>query len=166
MRSDFPDVIDSTMRSAFSACPTKFWYEYIQEIAPQGTNKDLHAGGAFAAGICEARRAFYERGVDADLAVALGAQEILRFWGTEDTFDDYVKSQERVLFALDYYFEQYPLATDVIRPLMIGPSKAAVEVSFCLPIPGTKHPVSGEPVLYAGRFDMIGQREDAPFVVD
>lgn len=166
MRTSFPRVVDSTMRGAFVSCGHKFYREHIQQIAPQGTNKDLLAGAAFADGICAARRAFYENNLDQDLACALGAEAIIKAWGTEDTFDDYVKSQERVIFALDYYFQQYPMATDIIRPLEIAPGKFAIESSFALPIPGTAHPETGEPILYAGRYDMLGVREGTLFVVD
>ena len=97
MRTDFPAVIDSTMRASFVACPHKFFREHIHQIAPQGTNKDLHAGAAFAAGICATRRAFFEDNLDSELAQAKGAEAIVKAWGTEDTFDDYVKSQDRVV---------------------------------------------------------------------
>jgi hypothetical protein len=166
MRTDFPEVIDSTMRSAFVSCPHKFYNEFILQIAPQGVNRDLHAGGCFAAGICAARRSFYERGEDSDLAIAHGIVALIREWGTVEDFDDYVKSFDRVVFALIWYFEQYPMATDIIRPLAIGPSKCAIEVTFALQIPNTKHPTTGNPIMYAGRFDMIGVRQDVLFIVD
>lgn len=166
MRSDFPDVVDSTMRAAYVACPMKFYYEYIQQIAPQGSNRDLIAGGAFAAGVCETRRAFYERGLDVELSLAYGLQAIIREWKGDDLFDDYVKSQSRIIRALEYYFTQYPLPTDVVKPFHLGGGKCAIESSFALPIPDTSHPRTGDPILYAGRYDMLGVREGVLFIVD
>ena len=166
MRSDFPDVVDSTMRAAYVACPKKFFYEYIYQIAPQGSNRDLIAGGAFAAGLCAVRKAYYENGLDLDLALAKGMEAIVREWGSEDLFDDYVKSQTRVLYALDYYFEQYPLPTDYVQPFPLGGGRFAIESSFALPIPGTAHPTTGDPILYAGRYDMLGVRDGVLYIVD
>lgn len=166
MRKTFPDVVDSTMRAAYVACPHKFFYEYIMQIAPQGSNRDLVAGAAFAAGLCEARRAYYERGLDPDLAAAIGMEAIIKSWGHEDTFDDYVKSQTRMVYALDYYFEQYPMPTDIVQPLNLGGGKFAIESSFALPIPDTRHPETGDPILYAGRYDMLAVRDGVLYVVD
>lgn len=165
MRADFPDTVDSTMRGAWSSCEKKFHYEFIHQIAPQGVNRDLHAGGCFAAGMCATRRAYYELHKDSDLAIGYGIVAIIKEWGTVDDFDDYVKSFNRVVFALLYYFEQYPLETDIIRPLEISPGKFAIEVSFALPME-IKHPTTGNPILYSGRFDMIGVRDGILFVVD
>ena len=166
MRTEFPDVVDSTMRAAFVACEHKFFYEYIYQIAPQGSNRDLIAGAAFAAGICEVRRSYFEKGYDRDLCLAKGMEAIIQNWECEDTFDDYVKSQKRIIWALDYYFEQYPLETDIVTPLDLGGGKFAIESSFALPIPGTEHPKTGDPIMYAGRYDMLGVREGVLYIVD
>jgi len=67
--------------------------------------------------------------------------------------------------ALDEYFRNYGFATDHIQP-HFHDGKPAVEFSFAIPIPNTAHPTTGEPILYTGRFDMLGVYNNALFVVD
>ena len=75
------------------------------------------------------------------------------------------KSLSGLLDALFSYFVEYPLATDRIRPLDIGHGPMA-ETSFAVPIPGCFHPISGQPLIYAGRFDMVGTIGSAVWVID
>lgn len=71
-----------------------------------------------------------------------------------------------MLGAFDYYFVQWDLGTDTLKPYM-PKGKPAVEFSFALPIPGVNHPTTGDPMLYVGRFDMLGEMPGgALFVVD
>lgn len=180
---DFPEVIDNTMRSDFVSCPRRFFYSHIKNLKIPSKSLDLHFGGCFAKGIEVTRKAFY--GNDApstsDLslkrmegggtisneiaAIALGAIAIIREWGDFETPEDATKNLISCLDAFLSYFIQYPLGSDSIRPFS-SPNGPLVECSFALPIPGTKHPQTGNPIIYAGRFDMIGVFNDANFVVD
>ena len=59
------------------------------------------------------------------------------------------------------------MPSDHVQPFMT-PKGPAVEFNFVLPIPNTKHPRTGQPVLYAGRFDLLGHMrgQTTLFVVD
>lgn len=164
-KPDFPMAIDSTMRATFTACPQKYYREYFQHWKPRLESIDLVAGKAFAAGIEEVRRQYWEHGnTDTDDCIAHGVQALLREYGDFDA-GDHVKSPDRMIGALDEYFATYGFHTDHIKPLMQD-GKPAVEFSFALPIPGTVHPTTGDPILYTGRFDMLGLYNDSLFVVD
>lgn len=162
----FPEVIDNSIRSNFVACEAKFHYGFIKNISPAGTNVHLHAGGAFAHGIEATRRAFYENGASSDDAIAKGVAELLLFYGDYECPPESPKSAERMAGALEFYFQRYPLTDDYLRPWSDGTS-TGIEFSFAIPLP-IAHPVTGNPILYSGRFDMLAEnsRSGELFVVD
>lgn len=161
----FPEAIDSSQRAAFTACPRKFFYEYIWQIAPAYTSRHLHAGAAFAKGLEIARKAFFELKLSKADAEIAGFKALIIAYGDFEVIEGETKSFADMLGALDYYFEQYALDTDPIRPL-ITPLGAAVEFTFALEIPGTVHPQTGNPILYFGRFDQLCTFNDTLFVED
>jgi hypothetical protein len=78
------------------------------------------------------------------------------------------KRPDRVWAAVESYFEQYPPHTDHIQPYFSN-GKPTFEFTFAIPLdlPGFPlHPVSGEPFLYVGRFDMLGEYLGLPIVED
>lgn len=162
----FPEVIDSTLRNDFVSCPQKFWLSRILGLAPKGGSVHLIAGGAFAKGIEVTRRRFYEEGINEHDAIADG---VLAAWAEYDSFDPgdryQNKSADRVGYALVEYFCEYPLKTDRVQPYRRADGKTAQEFEFTFPLE-TKHPVTGNPLLYGGRFDMVGQYMSGLWVVD
>jgi len=151
--SSFPAVIDSSMRSQFVACPHSFFRRYMQGLQRPGTSVHLHFGSCFADGIAAFRRAFYLDRHPTDIALGIAAAEIIRRWGTAE-FTHPTKSLETCLGALEAYVAHYPPATDHLKPL-IQDDTIHTEFNFGLPLP-IRHPVTDEPLLYAGRFDMLG----------
>lgn len=165
-RPDFPIGIDSTIRAAFVACPQKAFLEYFLHWKPRMESVDLVAGKAFAAGIEATIKAYYENNEpDLDTCIAYGARALITEWRDYEPPEGHVKQLDRMVGALDSYFRNYGIATDYIQPY-IHEGKPAVEFSFALPIPGTKHPVTGDPILYTGRFDMLGLYNNMLFVRD
>lgn len=164
---EFPAWIDSSVRSAFVTCPMKFFYEQLRHLKSLTPSVHLHAGGAFARGLEVTREMYYEHGMPANKAIGFGMQALIEFYGDYETPEGSAKSCENLLVALDYYFVNWGLETDVLQPHMSG-GRPNVEFSFALPIPGCVHPVTGEDILYVGRFDMLGQlaSEGGLFVVD
>jgi hypothetical protein len=67
--------------------------------------------------------------------------------------------------ALEYYFYVWPMDQDKLTPVMLdaGP---AVEFTFALPIPDCRHPYTGEPLLYGGRFDMLAEMMGNKWIED
>lgn len=165
-KPDFPMTIDNTMRSSFVKCPQLYFRTYFQHWKPIQESVDLVAGKAFAAGVEEVRKEFHERGnKDHDDCIAIGVQRLITEYGDFEPPERHVKTLDRMVGALDEYFRNYGFATDHIQP-HFHDGKPAVEFSFAIPIPGTSHPTTGDPIIYTGRFDMLGVYNGALFVVD
>ena len=165
-KPDFPTTIDNTMRSSFVACPQKYFRTYFQHWKPCQESVDLVAGKAYAAGIETARREFFEKkNPSIDDCITAGVQALVHEYGDFEPPPGHVKTLDRMIGALDEYFRNYGFATDHIQPYF-NDGKPAIEFSFALPIPGTSHPTTGEPLLYTGRFDMLGVYNGSIFVVD
>jgi hypothetical protein len=169
----FPEVWDSSMRSAWVACPRQWYYGYLLGLRKSAFSIHLHFGGAFAHGLEATRKAFYVAGMDEVNAVNQGFHAVIRFWGDFELTDEIrrtragIKDLSACLDALLSYFETYPLSDDQVVPLVIN-GEAIIEKSFALPIPGTTHPTTGQPIVYAGRCDMVAQHRGGSslFIVD
>ncbi len=153
-RPPFPEVLDSTIIASFRACPQRFAYEYLHHWKPVTPSVHLHAGAAYAAGLETARKAFYRDGLSEQDSIALGLRALLTAYGSFDCPHDSAKSAERMAGAFEYYFSQYPLATDQARPVVLPSGTIGVEFSFAEPLEET-HPTTGNPLIYSGRMDMI-----------
>jgi len=112
------------------------------------------------------RKSYYTEGFNAKVSVGKGMVALIEFYGDYMCPTDSAKSCENLLQAFDYYFVVWGIETDSLKPFM-NKNVPAIEFSFALPIPDTKHPVSGDPILYTGRFDMLGQlKSGGIYVVD
>lgn len=161
----FPAVIDNTARSQFVTCPTKWAYANCYNIAPLEPSVHLHAGGAFASGLEFARKAFYDEGLSPEAAIKIGTEQLLAFYGDFECPSHIAKTKERMMEALWEYFCEYPLGQDPVVPMQAANGKHAIEFTFSVPLP-ILHPDTNEPMLYAGRFDMLGLYQDTLFAVD
>lgn len=168
----FPRVIDATMRSDWKTCPHKFFQTHVHGLARARPNIHLHFGGAVARGLEVARRAWATGTADTNTeALTLGCEALIEAWGT--AFDDFVpvtrtegnKTLSNALLALQAYFHEWPLDDDEVT-IHTHNGEPCVEFSFALPIPSSRHPDTGEPVLYAGRFDFIGDYQRSIYGVD
>lgn len=167
-RPDFPSFIDNTSRESFRTCPKKWYWQVIRKQVPQTPSIHLHAGGSLAKGLEIARRRFYIDGADPISAIAAGSQALADFYGDfdlENGFEDHNKSKARMLNAFEDYFMEYPLGSDPIKPMRTADGGAGIEFSFAIPLE-IRHPQTGDPLLYAGRFDMLGEMNDTLYVVD
>jgi hypothetical protein len=164
-RPYFPVAIDSTILAAFRSCPQKAFRTYIEHYKPATESVHLIAGGAFADGIEAARRAYYEEGREAPDCVALGLAALVRKYGDFECPPDSAKSLERTCGALEFYFENYPLGADGATPISFPDGRRGIEFSFAEPLP-INHPVTGEPLLYTGRADMIAEAYGGIYVYD
>jgi PD-(D/E)XK nuclease superfamily len=166
LESIFPSVIDSTMRTDYASCPHQFWLARVFGLSHIGGSVHLVAGGAFAKGCEVARRAFYQDGHSEEHSVYLGVLAAWEHYGDFEVEDRYKhKSPERVAYALVEYFVEYPLGTDKIQPYFRADGKPAIEFEFSFPLE-TLHPETGDPLLYGGRFDMVGSYLQSLWVVD
>lgn len=164
----FPEVIDNTYRKAFAACHQKFYWTALRRQVPDVPSIHLHAGGAFAKGLEMARRAFYEENLSSFQAIAIGREALIEEYGTFDTdfgYLDHAKSCAGMLRAFEDYFFQYSLDHDTLVPITTPDGSRGIEFSFAAPI-DILHPVTGNPILYAGRFDMLAVEDGVQWGVD
>ena len=164
-RPPFPIAIDSTLRAAFVSCPRKFELEYLHHWKQTRMSIHLRAGAAFARGLEVSRIAFWQNKHSAPDAIGLGAIALVKSYGTIEEPNESDKSLVNMLGALCEYFLQYGFHTDSIQPLFLN-GKPCVECSFAIEIPGTVHPETNDPILYSGRFDLLGLYNNQLFVVD
>lgn len=164
-RPPFPAAVDSSMLKTAKGCLRKVELEYFNHWKPRYPSVHLHAGGAFAHGLERSRRAFYEEGKSPESALGEGVAALLEFYGDFQCPNHIAKTPSRMLGALEFYFANYPLETDMIKPYEWSPGKHAIEFSFATPLP-VMHPESGEPLIYSGRSDMIGRMAGGLFIED
>lgn len=178
-RFPFPAVIDNTMRQAWWTCPHLFFRQHVQGLRRRDRDSDgnviatksihLHFGGALARGLEVTRRAHFH-GASELQAVTAGAEALIKEWGSHElpapsNRNEANKTLASCLLAHDGYFRYFDLA-DPQHRLGECDGKPLVEVSGALPIPGVLHPVTGEPLLYAGRFDAICSRHNKLWGLD
>jgi len=159
MKSPFPTVLDSTTMAAFKSCPRKAQLEFIDHWKLRDQSIHLHAGASYATGIEKARVAYYIDGKSPEDSIAIGVGALLKAYGNFDCPPESAKSAERTAGALEYYFSQYRLGEDKAIPMTLPGGKRGIEFSFLEPLE-INHPVSGEPLLYSGRMDMMCQFEN------
>lgn len=164
----FPSLLDNSAISSFKKCPTDWYYGSLRSIAKKGGNLHLHFGGAYAAGLEAGRKAFYDEGLGEETAIAIALDAATKFWGDYEIDENFAgaKNYERLMGAIVEYFAQYPLSSDIIKPFRLANGKSAVEFTFAIPLPNVRHPVTGDPLLYGGRFDMLAERAGVLFVED
>jgi len=163
----FPTVIDSSMLNSAS-CPRRFYWNYIRRIIPKGDNIHLHAGGAMAEGLRVLRNSFYRDNLSKEESEWKGLCALLMYYGdTEIVATKHNKQWNRIATAYLSYCKEHPVDTDYLKPAMSASGKPMVEFNFVLPISESlRHPDTGEPLLYAGRCDMIGQYQKQLWVED
>lgn len=192
-RPMFPHTIDSTMLAAMRSCPQKLFRTYLQHWKPKTESVHLVAGGAFAKGIEVARKAYFEGeypiygevpsdqpgllptrkwiGVEHRQAgfkedsEAAGLEALIMAYGDFECPPESAKSLERTAGALEFYYSNYPLGADGMTPVLLANGTFGIEFSFAEPI-GINHPVTGDPILYTGRADMIADFAGGVYVVD
>lgn len=165
MRPHFPDQIDNTMRTAWAECERKWSTRFLHHWASAVTNVHLHAGAAFASGMEAARLAYFLEGKSSEDAIAAGWVKVIEEYGDFQPPPASKKTAHNMGGALISYFDEYPLDTDPIRPVITRGGKPAVEFNFAIPLP-IKHPETGDPILYCGRFDLLGEVNNQIYVVD
>lgn len=161
----FPNTVDSTILSAFRSCRQKAMLQYVNHWKPIAQSVHLVAGGAFASGIEAARNVFYVEGGSSDDAQGAGLAALIRHYGDFECPAESSKSLERMCGALEFYFDAYPLGADGATPITLANGRRGIEFSFAEPLP-VLHPVTGDPILYTGRSDMIAERAGGVYVYD
>lgn len=158
---ELPIYIDASMRSTWKSCQQKFRNAYIVRKVAGTSSIHLHAGKAFAKGCEVTRISRYLQNKPWDTAIFDGQRAIFDAWAdTEEEVPTYGtgKTLPNMLLLLEEYFQTYDRSGSDLLPLIRDNGKPCVEFSFAIPIPGTSHPTTGEPILYVGRLDMLAKR--------
>lgn len=151
-----PIYLDSTMVSTFRSCPKKFFWTFVHNLRAPGSSVHLVAGSAFAAGLEAIRnlQALHpEEPLHHEILWLEGVRAALRAVEPYDEPES-PKNLHNVLNALEIYLQEYHPFYDEVQPLVIN-GKPTTEFSFSIPL-NIKHPRTGDPFLYVGRFDMLG----------
>lgn len=194
-RPMFPHTVDSTMLAAFRSCPQKFSLQYISHWKPKDESVHLVAGGAFAKGIEVARKAYFEgiavvpvvstsfdealgnyrrivewrteacEPTNRESAQLLGLQALIAAYGDFECPPDSAKSLERTAGALEFYYANYPFDMDGTRPVTLPGGRVGIEFSFAEPLDFI-HPVTGAPILYTGRADLVATFAGGTYIFD
>jgi len=163
--TSFPTVIDSTMLSDYLACPRKFHWSYVRKLQLARPSIHLHFGGCFAAALDAVRQSFYGHHQSQSQALCVGFRILCQKWGTEELDSFPPKTFFSCVELLQYYLEIHPLETDPIQPYLRMDGTPATEFTFAIPLE-VMHPETNQPILYAGRFDLLGLYNGSLFVVD
>jgi hypothetical protein len=153
-RPPFPEVLDSSLMADARSCGQKVNLSSFQHWKSSYPSVHLHAGAAYAAGLEAARTAFYVHDASKEDAEAAGLKALMTAYGTFECPPDSAKSCERMLGALEFYFDRYPLDADRATPALLPGGRRGIEFNFAEPIDLT-HPETGNPLLYCGRMDAI-----------
>lgn len=162
----FPVHLDATNLAAFKACERKWYYNYHRSLHVN-TGKSVHliAGGAFARGLAIARLSHFAEGKSPEVSIACAQRAAIVHWGDFEEPEGSPKNLGNILLAIEEYFSHYGFKTDPLKPHTLASGKPAVECSFALPLP-INHPTTGQPILYTGRYDMLGELHSSLFVTD
>ena len=162
-----PQYVDSTMIAAFRACRRKFFNEFVCGLRPQATSIDLHAGGAFSH-VCEVfYKEFHQGGVargNLDQCRLIAFNAFNKYWGDMEAPRESPKTKDNVWLAFETLLREYPPLTDHVQPYYVE-GYPTFEFSFAIPLEGPGwpvHPVTKDPFLYAGRYDLLGTYHGTP----
>jgi PD-(D/E)XK nuclease superfamily len=165
-----PQHIDSTMMTCFRSCPRKFHNEFILGLRPPGISIDLHAGACFASALEQVYRGLWEQHLSLEFALIKAQAKFFVEWGDVEPpeWKKTAKTADRVWEAVESYFTTYTPLTDHVRPYLNSEGKPSLEYTFAIPLDDENFPEhpDGEPFIYCGRFDMLGQYQDNPCVRD
>jgi len=154
-KAPFPLVWDNTTRGHFVSCPQATYWGYFQHYKSTFPNIHLHAGKAWASALETLRLAYYRDHLSEEQALELALETLVKEYGDFVCPPVVFKDLPRMIKALIYYVKAFPLAKDAVQPY-IGHHGPMVEFSFALPLADDLlHPETGEPIIYAGRADMV-----------
>ena len=165
-RPDLPIYVDSTMMDLLMGCETKHFYNSIMHLRHGQKSTDLIAGGAYAKGLETFRKFYYGEGKSFEESRELAVLAAIVEYGdhTLPPESRKAKTWDRTCAALLGYWDEWHPEVDKLRPHGAEIGEPAIEFSFAIPLP-VNHP-TGQPLLYVGRCDMIGEKFGRQYVVD
>ena len=170
-KPEFPMCWDNSLRSAFIECPRAAYWGSFHHYKPRAEESvHLHAGKAWAHCLEVVRELYYAQGLSPQMAQAAGLETLIQDYGdfqAPERGSGAAKSLDRLVEAFAYYWKAFPLETDPAQPYRTKEGKPMVEFSFAIPLSDDlRHPVTDEPIIYAGRADMIATYAGAVTIYD
>jgi PD-(D/E)XK nuclease superfamily len=160
------------MINSFRSCPQKFRNEFILGLRPAEASIDLHAGAVFSATLERFYREVFINDLDDSAALARAYATFTHEWGDfVIRKEKHPKTPENMWAAVEDYVRVYPPRTDRVQPYFVR-DVPSFEFSFAIPLEGPgfesfpRHPVTGDPFIYTGRFDLLGKRDSRPAIRD
>lgn len=159
------------MLSCFRSCPRKFYLEFCYGLRPAGLSVDLHAGACFATAIETVYREVWLHKSPLDTAMLKAHAAMLVAWGDFEIpeWKSTAKTFDRMWELVEFYFTKYSPRTDHIQPYFAADGNPTFEYSFAIPLmleDGFPLHPSGEPFLYSGRIDLLGQMGNRTVIRD
>lgn len=164
-RPSFPTVVDASMIRTLRDCPQRFMLQDIEHWKPRGISVHLHAGAAFARGLEVVRRLYFESGMTFDQALAGGISALITAYGDYLPPEGAAKTLDRMMGALEFYFSPSGWPIDLAPPHRMPSGHYGIEFSFAEPLP-IAHPETGDPIIYAGRSDMVCDFAEGVYLED
>lgn len=128
---------------------------HLRQLEETEASTDLVAGGAFAAGVEAAKKAFYaspdilDKYIYMDKAIDAASEA----YG-EHLSDYNYKTLEHVIKALQVYFDTWALRNDTAKPLKLADGNLAIEWKVEIPL-DIMHPDYDIPLIFVGKFDSV-----------
>jgi hypothetical protein len=150
--SSFPEVLDATILTSFLSCQRHTYFSHFLNHSVAEPSIDLHAGASFAAAVEAGRKAFFGDNNPNYRDIAL--EQLWLSFG--NVFENARKKDIKSLsLALIEYFTEWPLENSTLVPA----NDLSVEHTFAIPL-HQKHPETGHPLIYAGRYDWLVHDEN------
>jgi hypothetical protein len=107
-----------------------------------------------AKGLEVARRSFYFEALPKGESEERGLVALTKEYGDLEPPEKKLhKSWVRTAGAYLYYLDEFPLGEDPLKPFT---KHSGIEFTFAIPLPYT-HPDTGDPLVFGGRFDVLGE---------
>jgi hypothetical protein len=164
-----PAHVDSTMINCLRSCQQKFKNEYILGLKPADLSIDLHAGAVFSATLETFYKSVFLDDADTNTALGRAYATFTAEWGDfVIRKEKHPKTPENMWAAVEDYVRTYPPRLDSVQPYFLG-DNPTFEFTFAIPLDfpnWPRHPSSGDPFIYTGRFDLLGKKDDRPVIRD
>ena len=160
----FPATISNSKLTTFMECPYKFYRNYIAELEiVRETNKDLNFGQAFAAALEEYRISVYSRKESYERSMDNALRKMYSVFDSNYTGEEQ-KGINSCINILELYTKKFQ--DDWLKPMINAAEEPSIEHSFSVEM-DIKHPETKDPILFTGRFDMIGiDKNENEWIVD
>lgn len=171
---ELPLHVDSTMITCSRECLQKFYNEFVLGLRPAIKGIDLHAGGCFASAIEDVNQGFHCANLPFEEALKDAFRKFMVSWGDIVPLKETPKTRENVWAAVEEYFRKWGPHTDPVQPYRLN-GVPTFEFTFAIPLLPISsgidaggfpaHP-SGNPFIYTGRIDALGEYLTKPVARD